>query len=418
MYEDSHLEFMRHAKSQDHTFLKGRVAAEMKKTTLYMVDIELSSNGVILCAQCECAVGEGPGAHCKHVGVLLYAATQMKDGIKTRETCTQVLQTFHHAKRFKGSPMKMQALKLRNGSSLWAAANFDPRPPEMVGTPEFMWYFRNIWLGCGHSNLPIQQLYAPANIRAVCHDHDYLEETAERKMLNLLNVVTVSKETAAEIEEATRNQRSKRWHQEREVRIQSSDFGRVCKLTDRTDRKKLAESYTSRKTVRCDAMDHGIKFESTALREFEEQNRVSVAKSGIVVHPKYPFLGCSPDGVLESGALLEIKCPYKPCAQEGKRKVITTENVPYLVRNNEGKLQLDRSHQYYYQVQGQLMCTGRDKCFFFVWTPDDSVTELIERDDRFIQCMELKLLQFYCEYFMDALLNKHLYKNTDAFCFE
>lgn len=32
---------------------------------------------------------------------------------------------------------------------------------------------------------------------------------------------------------------------------------------------------------------------------------------GLVVHPDLPWLGASPDGVTNTGRLIEIKCPYK-----------------------------------------------------------------------------------------------------------
>lgn len=35
----------------------------------------------------------------------------------------------------------------------------------------------------------------------------------------------------------------------------------------------------------------------------------------------------------------------------------------------EGELKLKTSHDYYYQVQGQLHITDRKYCYFAVWTP-------------------------------------------------
>jgi len=34
-------------------------------------------------------------------------------------------------------------------------------------------------------------------------------------------------------------------------------------------------------------------------------------KRGLVVHPDHPWLGASPDGILDSLQLLEITCPFK-----------------------------------------------------------------------------------------------------------
>ncbi len=51
-----------------------------------------------------------PDAHCKHVALVYYALIKMKDGIETKETCTQQLQTFHQAKKHSGSLAKMSSV--------------------------------------------------------------------------------------------------------------------------------------------------------------------------------------------------------------------------------------------------------------------------------------------------------------------
>ena len=34
-------------------------------------------------------------------------------------------------------------------------------------------------------------------------------------------------------------------------------------------------------------------------------------RRGLVVHPDHPWLGASPDGILDATKLIEIKCPFK-----------------------------------------------------------------------------------------------------------
>ena len=73
----------------------------MKTGVHYLVDIELDLDGLVCRAQCECAAGMGPSAHCKHVLAVLYGLTVYKaeGGLKTTETCTQILQQFQAVKR-------------------------------------------------------------------------------------------------------------------------------------------------------------------------------------------------------------------------------------------------------------------------------------------------------------------------------
>jgi len=58
-----------------------------------------------------------------------------------------------------------------------------------------------------------------------------------------------------------------------------------------------------------EATRHGEKYEDEARILYEERHNEVVHELGLCPHPKYSFLGGSPDGVSESGKLVEIKCP-------------------------------------------------------------------------------------------------------------
>jgi putative phage-type endonuclease len=98
---------------------------------------------------------------------------------------------------------------------------------------------------------------------------------------------------------------------------------------------------------------------------------------GLVVHPELTWLGASPDGVTNTGRLIEIKCPYK-------RKPIPTE-VP---------------HHYWPQIQVQLECTDLDSCYFVQWQPGHLAVDgqevfsitVVERDRAWFaeNCSKLK----------------------------
>lgn len=86
------IRFVRVADSQGNLYFHGVVLAEMKKSVVYIVDLQLDRHGVVVEAQCECAAGQGPSAHCKHVGAVLYSlyAIQHSSKLLYEETCTQV----------------------------------------------------------------------------------------------------------------------------------------------------------------------------------------------------------------------------------------------------------------------------------------------------------------------------------------
>lgn len=83
-------------------------------------------------------------------------------------------------------------------------------------------------------------------------------------------------------------------------------------------------------------------------------------------------LGASPDGLVEPDACLEIKCSWtlkdKSIAvhikdhhemMQGKPKDTfrNGEDIPYL-RGSSSHIEINRNHQYFYQIQGQLYITG------------------------------------------------------------
>lgn len=57
------------------------------------------------------------------------------------------------------------------------------------------------------------------------------------------------------------------------------------------------------------ATKHGEKYEDEARILYEQRHGEVVHEIGLVPHPVHTWLGGSPDGVSESGKLVEIKCP-------------------------------------------------------------------------------------------------------------
>lgn len=117
---------------------------------------------------------------------------------------------------------------------------------------------------------------------------------------------------------------------------------------------------------------HGTKYEQIATMIYEFRANVSVREFGLVKHPKYYFLGASPDGIVshykldgktltkEIGTMLEIKCPF--------------------VRNIEleGDIKGEICPIYYWvQVQLQLECCDLSKCDFW----QVSLIEYADKDD-------------------------------------
>ena len=255
---------------------------------------------------------------------------------------------------------------------------------------------------------PILTMYAPADIQSIAMDHDYMALTMEDDFLAHEGLSKICKAVVDTIEQATRAQRnSVIWKRERSKRITSSNFGSICKATERRDMDLLVRSMISPDEVNSPAIAHGKKYEDIARKKFEEQSGLTVGVCGLFVSMDHPVLAATPDGIVNNEILVEIKCPYSAFHKEA-----SPENVPFLIRNDNGEVALAKNHNYSYQVQGQLFCTGRKLCKFIVYTSKGLYIQDVCYDNQFIKAMLAKLNAFYHDYFKTAVIKHLFYKNT------
>ena len=118
-------------------------------------------------------------------------------------------------------------------------------------------------------------------------------------------------------------------------------------------KKKLVNSLINVSNIKAPSLQHGKKYEELAVSKYMTDFGQEVKKCGIVVCEEYPFLSCSADGIIDRSLLLEVKCPYS-----SKDKIISPVIVPYQILNTKSEYYLNQNHDYFYHVQGQLLCTG------------------------------------------------------------
>jgi hypothetical protein len=70
---------------------------------------------------------------------------------------------------------------------------------------------------------------------------------------------------------------------------------------------------------------------------------------------------------------------------------------------DDGKL--NKKHNYFFQIQGQLFVTKRKYCDFIVWTPKGINVEIIVADDQFIKNILPKLKDFYYKHYSPKLVD-------------
>ena len=200
------------------------------------------------------------------------------------------------------------------------------------------------------------------------------------------------------------------WFKARENRLTASCFHRIDKRVRDFDDKFVLSVLSSRKSVLSTPCSYGSAHESVAkIRSCELKPSVHLHDCGFVVNPHVSFLGATPDakvcckGVTD---ILEVKCPYT--ARDVSISQAVAQVTRFCLTETDGKVELNREHDYYRQVQGQLFVTGAPFCDFVLYTKCDVHTERIFPDCDFQNKMMEKLASFYYRYALPRLQSKSL----------
>lgn len=139
----------------------------------------------------------------------------------------------------------------------------------------------------------------------------------------------------------------------------------------------VTSNYTS------EAMNHGLANEPLARMAYESATGAMVLETGFKKHPTIPFVGGSPDGVIEPDGGVEIKSPFNP-------------------RHHLQCYLTGMPDEHMAQIQG-LMWIHDAKWWDFVSHCPSMPSELqiyiqrIERDDEYISNLEREVQKFLSE---------------------
>eukprot|EP00106_Octopus_bimaculoides_P017496 XP_014784938.1 PREDICTED: uncharacterized protein LOC106879765 [Octopus bimaculoides] len=219
------------------------------------------------------------------------------------------------------------------------------------------------------------------NIDFQFHDSTNLDTESVKEFFDkFLNNLKISEEQCVQVELISRGQNKNRtWKEQRKGRITSSSFGHVFVRKDTTPPDNLVKQVMGyNNEFKNSHISWGISHEPAVRRLYTKRIQAvhpntSVKDCGLIINPSYPYLGASPDGLVDipnfpdGPGLLEIKCPS---SDKWKRlsphECVKDSSFFCSVKDNE--VVLKRHHSYFYQVQGQMALTGRKWCDFVVWT--------------------------------------------------
>lgn len=188
-------------------------------------------------------------------------------------------------------------------------------------------------------------------------------------------------------------QRSDEWFAARLGKVTASRVSDVCARTKTgygaSRANYMAQLVVERMTQRVEpsysnaAMQWGTDTEPLARAAYENERNVFVEETGFVEHPVIFMAGASPDGLVGSDGLVEIKCPN------------TSTHIETLLNNRI-------KDEYILQMQWQMACANRQWCDFVSFDPrmpEPLQLKIIRvnRDDQAITTLETEVKKFLDE---------------------
>ena len=434
------------------------------KSVSYPVYVHLNQvDGEVEYAKCSCKAGQG--GCCKHVAALLYTILDFVNlnlkHIPMELTCTQLPQrwsvpsgsskTLDKAAKFEemlfekadvNKPTKRyfvkgsredycatppfarivtaeeiktmaNACEKANRASLFheAVASNNYKPCELFETSCSQMRKRKL----DNSSVPIPTQAPPSQMvdqifKNVPNDYtppsNYILEQLE--LVKTKVGLTVS--TAKEICLSTMGQnKDPRWYVERSKRVTASVFGKIINRRKKHHPASLIESivhvdHEKRKVPA--SLQWGLDNESNAIAKYQDailKDNTYVTCCGLVISPKWPWLGCSPDGIVIKDGIpvgcIEVKCPYS--VKEINVNEAAQSVKGFYLKQTESGLKLKVNHAYYYQCQGVLNILNLPWIDFVVYTNVDMHAERIYKE---ISLWENKMLPELTSFYFSFIL--------------
>jgi len=180
-------------------------------------------------------------------------------------------------------------------------------------------------------------------------------------------------------------QGSSEWHELRCGKFTGSRFADLMAMTKSgpsTSRANLIMTLalerltgTPEEGFQNDAMRRGTELEPLARGAYEAHTGELVEQVPFVVHPDFPYVGVSPDGLLGDDGMAELKCPAS-----------LAKHLDYL-RNGS------HANEYKWQVLGQLWVCRRAYCDVVSYDPRfppglQLAIVRVKRDDAAIKALQ------------------------------
>ena len=202
-----------------------------------------------------------------------------------------------------------------------------------------------------------------------------------------ISVRTFSKQLSVEhtVMSSSLQQRTPAWHAARRGKLTASNVGAAIGLCPWTTRQTAFNRAMGNDTFTGnDATRWGTENEPNGILAYSAHTGNMVTNTGLHVHPYTMWLAGSPDGLIGTEGLLEVKCPYWT-RKDGKR------------------LHREIPAHYYLQMTLCLEVCQRSWCDFVTWSPDNYKVYRIYRDTELHDSLLPHYLKFFAAMQRQAL---------------
>ena len=277
------------------------------------------------------------------------------------EACTSVLQKWNQPRKRRLESKKVEDITFsslpyeKTANSRFHYKSYDPRPPKMRKTSktdleEFAQQLEYLPTSCGflqYLSRAVSQVdktnhvlpLTARSMQARVHYKIYqsplppTSQTIQKLGEEFVAALKPTTDEMTAIEEKTRLQANAvKWHEEKYCRLTASNFGKA--VLQKSEFDKLAKDILFTKVPSgVPSIKWGIDHEPVAFQKYEKwlSDHSNLKKSGIRIGEP-PYLGASPDGILEGvegklSGIIEIKC----C---GKKFLVNLLYRVYVTLNN------------------------------------------------------------------------------------
>ena len=142
----------------------------------------------------------------------------------------------------------------------------------------------------------------------------------ETKCNEIFESISISQDKALNVESQPRRQgKREKWYELRAGRITASVMKKACRTNLDIPSLSSIKKNCYQVKFRSIATDWGIEHENAAKECYfsifsSSHENLIIRDSGLIINPNYPYVGASPDAIVECKyckiRCLEIKCPY------------------------------------------------------------------------------------------------------------